>query len=100
MDLQLTKYRKRHHLTQVELARQVGVSFQSISKWETGAALPDITMLVTIADLFSITVDDLIGRNHMVYGLSQTTVLWDEKVDYLHQYSLFRQEVSSRCPAW
>jgi len=43
------------------LAEYLGVSFQAISKWENNIALPDITLLPTMAGFFRTTIDDLFG---------------------------------------
>lgn len=45
--------------TQEQLATALQISFQSVSKWETGAASPDITFLPLIAEYFSVTIDEL-----------------------------------------
>lgn len=52
--------RKRDKLTQEELADQLGVSRQSVSKWETGEAYPDTDKLIAICDFFGISVDSLL----------------------------------------
>ena len=54
--------RKANGLTQEQLASALGISFQAVSKWETGNSCPDISTLPLLADLFSVTVDQLIGR--------------------------------------
>jgi transcriptional regulator with XRE-family HTH domain len=59
--------RKRKEITQEELAEYLGISFQSISKWERGDGFPDITMLPDIADFFNISIDDLIGAERTVF---------------------------------
>lgn len=51
--------RKNKHITQAELAEALSVSAQSVSKWETGLNVPDITMLPIIARYFGITMDEL-----------------------------------------
>jgi transcriptional regulator with XRE-family HTH domain len=53
--------RKEKDLTQERLAEIFGVSFQAVSKWETGAAYPDIEMLPGIARFFGVTTDALLG---------------------------------------
>jgi len=40
----------------------LGVSPQAVSKWERGIALPDIDLLIPLANIFSITLDRLLGR--------------------------------------
>ena len=55
--------RKQRGLTQEQLAEAVGISFQSISKWENGIALPDITLTPALASYFGITMDELFGYN-------------------------------------
>lgn len=47
--------------TQERLAQILQISFQSVSKWETGAASPDIALLPVIAEYFGITIDELFG---------------------------------------
>jgi len=60
--------RKRKDITQEELADHLGISFQSVSKWERGDGLPDITMLPDLADFFNISIDELIGSDRMPNG--------------------------------
>lgn len=57
----LKKLRKEKELTQETLAEFLGVSFQTISKWERGETYPDITTLPAIASFFNVTIDDLLG---------------------------------------
>ena len=54
--------RKENGMTQEQLATALGISFQAVSKWETGNSCPDISTLPLLADLFSVSVDQLIGR--------------------------------------
>ncbi len=58
----IIKLRKKHGMTQEQLAQSIGVSAQSISKWENGTNMPDILLLPVIADLFGVSVDALYGR--------------------------------------
>ncbi len=57
----IRKYRKRIDWTQEQLADRLGVSYQSVSRWESGNGYPDMEHLPTMARLFSVTMDDLIG---------------------------------------
>ena len=51
-----------HGLNQVELAKKLGVSKQSVSNWENDNIQPSIDMLTKIADFFNISTDYLLGR--------------------------------------
>lgn len=57
----IRKYRKQADLTQEELADKLGVSYQSVSRWENGSTYPDIELLPAIAELLSGSVDELMG---------------------------------------
>ena len=59
----LKELREKHNLTQEELAERVLVTRQAVSRWETGVTSPDISALPMLADLFGITVDELLGVN-------------------------------------
>lgn len=52
--------RSQKGLSQLELAEQLGVSRQSVSKWETGQSVPDLDKLIKLADLFGVSVDELV----------------------------------------
>lgn len=56
--------RRKHGLTQIELAEKLNYSDKAISKWERGESIPDITVLKAIADIFGVTVDYLIRADH------------------------------------
>lgn len=59
----LQQLRKRHGYTQSDLADKLGVSFQAVSKWERGENLPDAYTLVALADIYHVTVDEILrGR--------------------------------------
>ncbi len=51
--------RFRAGLTQEQLAEKLGLGAQSVSKWETGAAMPDIAMLPLLAEVFGVSIDEL-----------------------------------------
>lgn len=54
--------RKRSGMTQEQLAERVGVSAQAVSKWENEASCPDIMTLPLLADIFGVTIDELLGK--------------------------------------
>ncbi len=54
-------YRERARLTQSILAERLFVSFQAISSWERGITAPDIENIIVLAELFGVSVDDLLG---------------------------------------
>lgn len=56
--------RKGCGLTQEEMAKRLGVTASAVNKWESGASLPDVTMLAPIARLLGITVDTLHAMTH------------------------------------
>lgn len=63
----INKLRKEHSMTQEQLASALGVTFASVSKWERGVAMPELSLIVEMADLFEVSIDALIGyefRNH------------------------------------
>ena len=53
--------RKARGLTQEELAEALGVSRQAVSKWESGAAMPDTEKLISLSKYFGVTIDSLIS---------------------------------------
>ena len=59
----IAMYRKQCGLTQSELAEKLCYSDKSVSKWERGVGVPDIYVLVMMAELFSVTVNDLVSEN-------------------------------------
>ncbi|MDE7003668.1 MAG: helix-turn-helix domain-containing protein, partial [Oscillospiraceae bacterium] len=54
-------YRKAAKLSQEELAAQVGVSRQAVSKWELGDATPEVDKLLLLARAFGVTTDELLS---------------------------------------
>ncbi|MGM9644811.1 MAG: helix-turn-helix domain-containing protein [Eubacteriales bacterium] len=63
----ITKYRKEQNLTQDDIAEKLFVSRQLVSKWENGAGVPSIDVLLELCDLFQITFEELLCLNDEVY---------------------------------
>ena len=61
LDENLRKLRTSRGSRQEDLANHLGVSVQSVSKWERGENLPDLTLIPAIASYYNVTVDDLLG---------------------------------------
>ena len=59
--MRIKRLRRERDLTQEKLANYLNVSFQAVSKWETGAAEPNISMLAPLAKLLNVTADELLG---------------------------------------
>lgn len=59
LGLKIKELRIKHGLTQEDLASRLGVSFQTISKWENLVNMPDISLLPEISEVFGVTIDEL-----------------------------------------
>ena len=58
----LKKLRADKHLTQAQVAKRVGVTASMVSSYETDIRLPSYDVMISLADLFGVTVDYLLGR--------------------------------------
>ena len=56
----LLQYRKKMNLSQEELASRIGVSRQAVSKWERAEASPDTDNLILLADIYGVSLDELL----------------------------------------
>ena len=61
---QIKQIRKRHNISQDDLAEQLAVSRQAVSKWERGVSLPDIENLMYISNLYNVSLDELIKNDN------------------------------------
>lgn len=59
----LKQARQQHHLTQMQVGTQLHVSAKTISSWENGRSFPDISTLVSISDLYQISLDQLLRED-------------------------------------
>ena len=59
----LKKYRLLKNLTQEDIAQYLGITVQSVSKWERGESYPDITFLPALANVFETSIDLLLGMD-------------------------------------
>ena len=68
----IRRLRKERNLTQEELAEQLGVTFQAVSKWENDTGMPDISQVVPISHVFGVSTDVLFGT----FGTNDTEEVW------------------------
>lgn len=80
---QIAQNRKRLGLTQDALAEKLGVTAQAVSKWENDQSCPDITTLPKLADLFGVSVDELLGRQQQTVHTGEI-VGTDEDEETVH----------------
>ena len=59
----IRKLRKKHGMNQKELAEKLNIRRQTVSAYEREVSIPDIYTLIRIADIFSVSLDELTGRN-------------------------------------
>ena len=71
-------YRKKQGLTQEELAVKLGVTNQSVSKWESAQCCPDISLIPKLADIFDVSIDELFGREPLVNDICAQFPLRDD----------------------
>lgn len=68
-------FRKARGMTQEALAEVIGVSPQTISKWENSTTYPDVSLLPVIADVFGVTIDALYGREVTIPQVTPETAV-------------------------
>ena len=88
IELCIARLRRQRGISQQQLAERMGVAFQTVSKWETGATMPDIAMLPELAAYFQVSVDQLLGLQPLqgeeyLPVESGTKGYWEGRADYL-----------------
>lgn len=83
----IKRLRTEQGVTQDALAEYLGISYQAVSKWETGTTLPDITLLPKLAVFFGIRIDELFSVNHedeleRIDGMLQKEAMTDQNYSY------------------
>ena len=77
--------RTQANLSQEDLADELHVSRQSVSKWESGISFPEIEKLISISDYFHVSLDALqfLGSSQSMHDISQqlVTIMQDGKID-------------------
>lgn len=82
----LARSRKKSGLSQEEVAAKLGISRQTVSKWELGETLPDIQQAKKLSTLYHVTLDDLVELDLQVQEIQQviekTTEETQKKIDW------------------
>ncbi len=69
----IAENRKAKRLTQIEFAEKLGVSNKSVSRWETGKNMPDVSLFLSICDVLDISVNELLIGEHITTQESKKT---------------------------
>lgn len=86
----ISELRKKRNMTQMELADKMNISFQAVSNWERGNSMPDIGKLPELAQLFGVTIDELLGEESRVIH-----AVIDDKME---EYTITPEELSAVAP--
>lgn len=91
----IARLRKEKGYTQKELAEKLSISDKAVSKWETGKSLPDISLLVPLADIMEVTVTELLEARR-IEGAQITAVPVEDMVKKALTYSEEIQKKNTR----
>ena len=78
----LKMLRRQAGMSQEQLAEKLGVSRQAVTKWETGAGIPDIENIMAISALFDISIDDLLSNEKGSKRVSEPEYLYESITEY------------------
>lgn len=87
----IARYRREQGLTQEALADRLGITFQAVSKWETGQAIPDTNLLPALAQTLQVSIDKLMGYSAFAADASYY------EDDYLKDDYFWGVQPSSMC---
>ena len=99
----ILELRKAHGLTQEQLAEKLDVSRQSVSKWESGQAMPEADKLIALSDSFHVTIDYLLRPSEVDTLTLKTEVLERQQllVRCIGVYlAVFAVVMLERCLSW
>ena len=76
----IAELRKKRDMTQFEIADRLGISYQAVSNWERGNSMPDIAKLPELAEIFGVTVDEILDidarRRSLTRSWAAATPWW------------------------
>ena len=83
-------YRKEKGFTQEQLAEAMGVSVGAVSKWENGASVPELSLIMELADFFEISVDALLGYKMQ----NNSSAEYAERIDSFQDAKKYDESIS------
>lgn len=92
----ILELRRQKNITQEELAAALGVTAAAVSKWENNYTLPDVLMLGALADYFTVTTDELLGRAktlHFAVLAAETPVLGQKAAAIAREYGIIARSI-------
>ena len=73
----IRKHRKEKNMTQEEMANRLGVTAPAVNKWESGASMPDISLLAPIARLLNVSLDELLSFKEKLSEIEVSSIIKD-----------------------
>ena len=74
----LKALRKQHNLNQLELSEKLSIQRQTLSAYERGISIPNIFILIRLADIYDLTLDELVDRKRFQKNLKTTCTSFQE----------------------
>ncbi len=86
----ITMLRKKSGWSQEELAMQLNISRQAVSKWESGASIPDLDKIIKLSEVFGVSTDFLLKDSLDVEEIDNAylTVTREEEDEQIHKFPL------------
>ncbi len=91
----LRSLRKEKGWTQMELADQLGVSNRSVSRWENGTTLPDLSLLLVLSELYNISMDEILDGRKKEEDMTD-----NQTIRKVADYSTLMEQKRSRRMMW
>ena len=85
----LRELRKGKGLTQEQLAEQFNISRRSVSRWETGSNMPDVGLLIEIADFFEVDIREIIDGERKSENMDELTSKTIPRMKHTHPQMVF-----------
>lgn len=92
--LKISELRKEKNMTQMELADKMGISFQAVSNWECGNSMPDVAKLPELAQIFDVTIDELLNEQSKLINSAAK----EELGEYLNSHEVSAEELRHTAP--